>query len=83
MTGATDWERGVLAAAEWMKKRGLEASAQAMLREIPSDDEGTEGRVVKQIAQYTREAARSYGDLYGQICEKLADDIERGDWRLP
>ena len=68
--GPSDWESGVLAAARWLRSgaalelAGAEPArtlgkelADAMLRELTPDAEGTEARVVRQIATYVRERA--------------------------
>lgn len=75
--GPSDWEKGVLAAARWLRDETAkrlgdlpdseafrtlgDELAQEMLRSLTPDPEGTETRVVKQIVDYVRERARVGG----------------------
>jgi hypothetical protein len=73
-TGPSDFELGVLAAAKWLRAHGHGTHADLLLREIPSDLDGTEKRVVEQIAVWLEETGPAAG---------LAESVRRGDYRQP
>lgn len=96
--GPSDWEKGVLAAAKWLqgeaKRRGetendgkafadLTGASKKMLEELTPDAEGTEARIVAQVAQFVRERSGQLPVNHpaGAIVRQLADEIEVLDWR--
>jgi hypothetical protein len=87
--GPSDWEKGVLAAAKWLRSFREQSivpgiyddMADRMLRELTPDTEGTEARVVKQIATYIRERAGDDNNVTSVLIRTVASDIEQGYWR--
>lgn len=82
-SGPSDFERGVLAAAQWMRANGLLLDTLRMLEEMPKDTEGTEARVVKEIAVWIRERASFRTNTLASttLLRLMADGVEAGDWR--
>jgi len=71
-SAASDFESGIMAAVRWLRERGHLHLAQSMIRDIPTDIEGTEDRVTKRIATFVAEHGKD--DLATLILEK--------EWRL-
>jgi hypothetical protein len=90
-TGPSDWEHGVLDASRWLARQGKDTPHEdhnvglsvRMLRALGRDFEGTEVRVVKQIAAWVRDMAklRSNTPQPDPDILHIADCIEAGDWR--
>lgn len=82
----SDWERGVLDAAKWLKSKGYGVIADGMLRSVKvPDEEGTEARTVRQVVQHMREItdiARSAENqhLLDTDEEYRLDSDARADW---
>jgi hypothetical protein len=78
----SDFERGVLHAANFLRTKGSlgYALARELLTTTPKDVEGTESRVVKQIADWLAD-----GSLGLEVfnLSLLAQDIRSGAWKLP
>jgi hypothetical protein len=77
MLEPSDWENGVLAAAKWLRRKGHADLAGEMIRQLPTDQEGTEARVVQQIAAWLDEQAvcrdeSSFGSLVRDRCWRQA-----------
>lgn len=95
--GPSDWEKGVLAAARWLRDETAKQLgdlpdseafrtlgdnlAQEMLRSLTPDPEGTEARVMQQIARFVREGTFLRDWPKEKMLKILADAIERYDWR--
>lgn len=77
MKSLSDFERGVAFAATFLRGKGMIGSALArdLVREAEKcpDREGTEARVVEQIADWLDEMEHPMN--------MLADNVRLGDWR--
>ena len=82
MRGLSDWEKGVTFAVGWLRGKGpMGASLAGQLVDEASkypDKEGTESRVVKQIADWFEENLGGEGP--GET-KDVAERIRRGDWK--
>jgi len=76
MEAPSDFENGVLAAARWLRSKGHADLAAQLVREIPTDLEGTEDRVCKQIAAWVSDL-----DMATRDASDLADDVRERRWR--
>ena len=81
MTGPSDFENGVLAAARWLKSKGHADLAGKLIREIPTDLDGTEDRVCKQIAAWLACAPLTADGKLSYV--RLAQDVLERCWRQP
>jgi hypothetical protein len=82
MLEPSDWENGVLAAARWLRSKGHADLAGQLIRQIPTDQEGTEDRVVDQIAKWMEQMAGASRVTPVAGCRQLAADIRERRWRM-
>jgi hypothetical protein len=82
----SDWQQGVLAAAKWLAtvsdlygNSDLTFLSRRMVSDLESlDSEGTEARVIKQIAGFFRDVARTTGE---PAFVHAAEFVEDGSWK--
>jgi len=68
----------VLAAARWLRSKGHADLAGQLIRQIPTDQEGTEDRVVGQIAKWVTE----YPQIPVGLSVRMAAEISDRRWRM-